>query len=194
MFDRYDRFDRRFDRFDRYKTIVYVGEQLLNGTAILLVDAYDYLQQAYNDNRQQESEPKLTVSSLWLLGNLTNNLQHHLEYSCASRKHGVLIYRSNANLASLLHKALYQFRQHKKKQPTNVEMLDALNSKILDQCQQFLSKHQAFCEDYSTIDIDKVIDDIYKSRDMESCILIVSIIFNIINSMTVPFILHFYVT
>ena len=27
-----------------YKTIVYVGEQLLNGTAILLVDAYDYLQ------------------------------------------------------------------------------------------------------------------------------------------------------
>ena len=74
-----------------YKTIVYVGEQLLNGTAILLVDAYDYLQQAYNDNRQQESEPKLTVSSLWLLGNLTNNLQHHLEYSCASRKHGVLI-------------------------------------------------------------------------------------------------------
>ena len=146
------------------KTVLYVGEELLNGMAVILPDAVDYFQQACNDNsldsqHQLGAEPK--VSSIWLLGNLTNALQQHLEYSCAARKYGVLMYRSGVNLAPLLQRSLYQLRQHKKKDPTNVEfqkVLDGINNKILEQCQHFLTKYHSFCEDYSTIDINEVIN------------------------------------
>ena len=77
------------------------------------------------------------------------------------------MYRGNADLASLLQRSLYQLRQYRKRdiqaEPTNIEVnkvLDGLNDKILEQCQQVLTRYQTFCDEYSTIDIDEVICDI----------------------------------
>lgn len=77
------------------------------------------------------------------------------------------MYHGNADLASLLQRSLYQLRQYRKRdiqaEPTNIEVnkvLDGLNDKILEQCQQVLTRYQTFCDEYSNIDIEEVIGDI----------------------------------
>lgn len=54
------------------KTVVYVGKQLLQGMALLLLDALDFFLEAYCDDDQQEPDSK--VSSIWLLSNLMSAL------------------------------------------------------------------------------------------------------------------------
>lgn len=100
------------------KTVVHVGEDLLQRKAILLPVAHDFFVEMYDDilasTDLQGTETK-TISSIWVLSNLTNALQHHLVYSCKARKYGTLLYRPNTDLVSLLQQSLFKLRQHEKK-------------------------------------------------------------------------------
>ena len=72
-----------------------------------------------------------------------------------------------------MQQSLFKLRQHEKKglqaqspqmvqsPPQKVGMddvLDDLNTKILDQCRSFLDRNEIFIDEYSTLDIDKEID------------------------------------
>ena len=96
------------------KTIVHVGEELLQGKAILLPVAHEFFSEKHDEILASidlhETEIKTTVTSLWVLSNLTSALQHHLAYSCKTRKYGTLLYRPNTDLVPLLQQSLSKLR------------------------------------------------------------------------------------
>ena len=87
------------------KTVVHVGEDLLQKKAILLPAGHDFFVEMYDDTLAstdlQGTETK-TFTSIWVLSDLTNALQHHLVYSCKARKYGTLLYRPNTDFSGSL--------------------------------------------------------------------------------------------
>ena len=91
-------------------------------------------------------------------------------YARKARKYGTLLYRPNSDLVPLLQQSLSKLRQHEKKvlqdQPPQTihsppqklgmeDVLDNLNAQILDQCQRHLGRDKMFVDDYSSLNIDK---------------------------------------
>ena len=161
------------------KTIVHVGEELLQGKAILLPIAHEFFSEKHDEILASidlhETEIKTTVTSLWVLSNLTSALQHHLAYSCKTRKYGTLLYRPNTDLVPLLQQCLSKLRQHeikgrKPQSPQTAQsppqklgmedVLDDLNVQLLNQCRRYLDKDKMFVDEYSSLNIDKEIDQI----------------------------------
>lgn len=159
------------------KTVVYVGEELLQRNALLLPVVYDYFSECLNkalaEVNLQGTERKTSLTSLWVLSNLISTLQHHLVYSCKARKYGTLLYRPRTDLTPILQQSLWKLRQHELKgnkiqppqpnQPTSNtlvmdQVLDDLNVKIQGQCQNYLAKNDTFINEHSTFGIDKEIE------------------------------------
>ena len=61
---------------------------------------------------EHEGQMTNTVTSQWILSNLTTALQHHLEYACKAKKYGTVLYRSNADLTLLLQQSLSKLRHY----------------------------------------------------------------------------------
>ena len=62
----------------------------------------------------QEPQELRTVSSRWILSELTVNFQHHIAYSCKVRKHGTLVYRPTCDVLALLSEALWKLKNVEK--------------------------------------------------------------------------------
>ena len=62
------------------KTVVHVGEDLLQRKAILLPAAHDVFIEMYDDTLASTDLQDKNITSIWVLSNLTNALQHHLVY------------------------------------------------------------------------------------------------------------------
>ena len=66
------------------KTVVYVGEQLLLRKAVLLPVAHEYFSDCLDeiladvDLNVQVTDRKMSMTSFWVLSNLTSALQQHL--------------------------------------------------------------------------------------------------------------------
>ena len=94
------------------QTAAAVGRELLNGNAMLLPDVQDWFR-AFAQQRL-DLEEKAKVTSGFILSNLIATLQHHMAYSCKTRKFGTLIYRPNADIVQNLARALWKVRQQGK--------------------------------------------------------------------------------
>ena len=176
------------------KTVVHVVEELLQRKAILLPAVHDFFLEKHDEIlatiNLHETEAKTTVTSLWVLSNLTSALQHHLVYSCKARKYGTLLYGPNTDLAPLLQQSLSRLRQHEHKclqaqspqmaqsTPQKLVMedvLDDLNANILDQCKRYLGKDKIVVDEYSKLDIDKEIDQMNPILWKAICMLMRSV-------------------
>ena len=172
------------------KTVVYVGEELLQGKAILLPAAHDYFLEQCDEIHAtidlQIAQAKTKITSLWVLSNLTSALQHHLVHACKARRYGTLLYRSNTDLVLLLQQSLSKLRQHEKKHSSDPtlqtvhscpqklgmdDVLDDLNAEILGQCRRYLGRDKTFLDEYSTLDIDEEIEQIYPILWKAVCML-----------------------
>ena len=66
------------------KTFVHVGEKLLKGKAMLLVDAHEFFMEKHEEILaalnllKPNNEIQTSVTSRWVLSNLNIALQHHL--------------------------------------------------------------------------------------------------------------------
>ena len=99
------------------KTVVHVGEELLQRKALLLPAVHDFFLERYDEmiaevSNLQGAEKNTSITSLWILSNLTNALQHHLVYTCKARKYGTLLYRPNTNLVALLQQSLSKLTEN----------------------------------------------------------------------------------
>ena len=111
-----------------------VGKLLLSNEAILLPSIHDYFVGYARDTilakGLQESQCMYSVSSRLILSDLISNYKHHIACSCKVRKYGTLVYRSNADLASLLSEALWKLRStsHTTSEVTNEKRSDTDSS------------------------------------------------------------------
>lgn len=95
------------------------------------------------------------------------NLQHHISYTCTTRKFGTLVYRSNSDLTIPLAQALWNQRNATPSisdpQPSETEKaadtntLQDLNTSIHSQVQYWLSRDKP--TDSNDINIDKWISE-----------------------------------
>ena len=92
-------------------TTVYVGEALLRQEGLLLPDVHNSFIQEINTHVSTDREQCFTAR--WVLSNLKNSLQHHLNYVCKIRKCGTLLYRSNGDVLVALTNALYKISRQK---------------------------------------------------------------------------------
>ena len=107
------------------------------------------------------------VRARWILSNLTVNLQHHISYTCTTRKFGTLIFRSNSDLAIPLAQALWKQRNTIPSIPdpqtpetgmaVDTNTLQDLNTCIHSQIQYWLSRGKP--TDTNDINIDKWISE-----------------------------------
>ena len=67
-----------------------------------------------------------------ILSDLTANLQHHIAYSCKVHKYGTLIYRPNADLASLLSEAMWKLQNAETTPDEKTEVTDSTDSSTTD--------------------------------------------------------------
>ena len=172
------------------KTVVHVGEELLQRKVLLLPAAHDFFLEKYDEILAtidlHEAEAQIAVVSLWVLSNLTSALQHHLVYTCKACKYGTLLYRPNTDLVPLLQQSLSKLHQHEKKvlqtqppqtihsPPKKLRMknaLDDLNAQILHQCRRYLGRDKIFVDEYSTLNIDKEIDQMNPTLWKAICML-----------------------
>ena len=91
------------------KTLITVGKMLLENQALLLPTIHSTFNKHAKDlvmvKGLQEPQELQTISSRWILSELTVNFQHHIAYSCKVRKHGTLVYRPTSDVLGLLSEA-----------------------------------------------------------------------------------------
>ena len=97
------------------KSAILVGEKILEQNAILLPEVYDYFNKMYADITMSQSIVGLntTVSSNWLLSELSAILEHHMAYRCSVRRYGTVLYRYGGDLLHALNVSLGQSRSTK---------------------------------------------------------------------------------
>ena len=168
-------------------TVIYVGEELLQRKVILLPVVHDSgcFHEILTEGDLQGIE-KTSVTSLWVLSNLTSDMQQHLVFSYKTCKYGTVLYRPNTDLHPILQQALWKLHQYEL-QPNKVQpdqpqnppsnalamdkVLDDLNVKVQDQYRSFLAKDAEFITDYNKTDIDKLIDQINPEIRKAICML-----------------------
>jgi len=114
------------------RVVVAVGRDLLNGGVMLLPDVHNlfnlYASELSSHLREEIDTSKL-VTSANILSNLKVNLQHHIAYSCKTRKHGTLIYRPNADIRPALLKHCGDYGA--KTLPRNAVVKQTLQSQMI---------------------------------------------------------------
>ena len=156
------------------KTIVTVGEKLLNKDIILLATAHDTFCQHVADAHDlvdievEQWNLKEVVTAQCLLGHLISNLSHHVAYSCRVRKYGTLIYRPNTDFVQALSKLLWeQRRTNAVQQPerpkkssndhTNITS-SVLNGLVHQEVNRHLEEEKIAPYDFDEVNIDELIE------------------------------------
>lgn len=173
------------------KVLLYVGEELLQGGALLLPDVYERFTTYRNEllkNTHFNEERKITA--MWVLSNLSSTLQHHIQFSCKVKKYGTLLYRPNSDLKGLLQHMLWRLRSKENdaasKQPLATPDLDMnkketflackrLNSLVLEQCKLFRTNYSTFADSYDKLDIQAIVSQINPELWESICLLTKSI-------------------
>ncbi len=84
-----------------------MGEEVLY--LLVVLDQFQgYATELAAASQLDEEGTVKSVSSTWLLSGLTANLNHHIAYSCKTRKYGTLIYRPTTDLLPSLQKAMWK--------------------------------------------------------------------------------------
>ena len=130
------------------KTLVTVGKVLFENRAMLLPSIHSiftkYAQDLIKAKDMQEPQELTTLSSRWILSELTAKLQYHMVYSCKVRKYGTLVYRPNSDLILLLSEAMWKLRNFESTQGERPEVsgctdqFDHINQLVLSQIRTFL--------------------------------------------------------
>ena len=93
------------------KPVVYVGEELLQGKIILLPVVRNYFSGCVHKiftDFDLHREENTSVTSLWVVSNLTSALQQQLVYM----PYSTLLYRPNSELLPVLQQALWKLCQY----------------------------------------------------------------------------------
>ena len=157
------------------KTVVTVGNVLLENRAMLLPIIHsmftNYAQDLAKAEDLQEPPELKSLSSRWVLSELTAQLQHHMVYSCKVRKYGTLVYRTNSDLILLLSEAMWKLRSIESasgERPgegvcadkPNTNQLDHINRVVHSQIKTFLAKDAQSPFEYGEITLDDLIQQI----------------------------------
>ena len=160
------------------KITIEVAEMLLNRKVALLCSIHDsicsYASVLIEKVDISTTDTLKTVTARNILSHLTSHLQHHLKYSCGTRKHGTILFRFNEDLIPCLTQALWKARQEQRRnQPplsnivstldyteSHKVVLERLNSKVLAQVKIFLEKYGTESFEHTKLDFNKIISEI----------------------------------
>ena len=145
------------------KTVVTVGKTLLLPKIHSMF--INYAQDLANTEDLQETPELKSLSSRWVLSELTAKLQHHMVYSCRIRKY---VYRPNSDLILLLSEAMQNLRNI---EPTSSETpgervridkpnTDHINRLVLSQIKILLTNDSHSPFEYDEINFDDLIEQI----------------------------------
>ena len=99
------------------RSAILVGETLLEQNAILLPEVYHYSHKTYADITMSQNMVGLntTISSNWLLSELSAILEHHMAYTCrcSVRRYGTVLYRYGGDLLHAVNVSLGHSRSIK---------------------------------------------------------------------------------
>ena len=97
------------------RMLITVGTMLLENRAMLLPsilsDFTQYAKDLIIAKCIQEPQELKSISSRWILSEVTAKFQHHVTYICKVRKHGPLVYRPTSDLLTLLSEAMWKLKQ-----------------------------------------------------------------------------------
>ena len=167
------------------RTVVHVGEELLQRNAILLPAVHDFFSSCQDEITAvvnlQGTERK---TSMWVLSNLSSSLKHHLVYTCKARKYGTLLYRPHTDLIPVIQQTLWKLRQHAIKsqaqqlqpqtqspEPTMDTFLEDLHVQIQDQCRRSRQRDYTYANEYTTLDVDEEIKNLNPDLWKAMCVL-----------------------
>ena len=93
------------------RMLITVGTMLMENRAMLLPSILSDFKQYAKDliiaKCIQEPQELKSISSRWILSEVTAKFQHHVTYICKVRKHGTLVYRPTSDLLTLLSEAMW---------------------------------------------------------------------------------------
>ena len=111
------------------RMLIAVGTMLMENRATLLPTiCSDFNQHAKDLTAAQgiQEPPELkSISSRWILSEITAKYQHHVTYACKVRKHGTLVYKPTSDLLTLPSEAMWKLKQvNLHVEPVRSEALD----------------------------------------------------------------------
>ena len=156
---------------------VHVGEALLNQTALLLPDVFDYFHEKLREITKVHSiifkqDVCNTVNSTWLRSQLSSLLEQHMAYRCSVKKYGTVLYRLSGDLVHALNVSLGQARYQASNIPamensnsgdfqtTMSEACLALNAKCHASIERMIKEDTANPHQIENIDVDKFISEL----------------------------------
>ncbi len=128
-------------------TSIFVAEILLQGESSLLLP----MVHTFFDKKVQElvgkhniniDEINVSVTSRWILSNLTISLAHHLSCACKVKKHGTSLYRTNGDIILALSKVLHKQKNCSTEENPTIATTEELSndSVLLDKAAECLNK------------------------------------------------------
>ena len=94
------------------RSAILVGETLLEKNTVLLPEVYDYFQKTYAGITMSQNivvqHGLNTISSNWLLSELSAILEHHMAHRCSVRRYGTVLYCYGGDLLHALNVSLGQ--------------------------------------------------------------------------------------
>lgn len=157
------------------RSAILVGETLLEQNAVLLPEVYDYFQKTYagitmSQNIVVQHGLNTTLSSNWLLSELSAILEYHMAYRCSVRRYGTVLYRYGGDLLHALNVSLGQSRtkNHPEKemdsdlqfQKTLSDVCHTLNAKCHACTQKMIKENQGLVPCIESLDIERCIDEL----------------------------------
>ena len=167
------------------RMLIAVGTMLLENRATLLPTiCSDFNQHAKDLTAAQgiQEPPELkSISSRWILSEITAKYQHHVTYACKVRKHGTLVYRPTSDLLTVLSEAMWKLKQvNLNVEPVRSEALDErvyvymymykqqwrpgsighINKLVHAQIDYYLGTRDHALQDYDELNVDEQIANI----------------------------------
>ena len=159
---------------------IHVAKELLKGRAMLLPRIHEefvrHLKQVTSSlpvdtcsNTEMQST-KSRQTSRWILSNLLDVLQHHVNCECKVHRHGTIVYRADLDMASILSTTLALqkpsvgpatvVQPHPECTCNHNDMLDDLNSRVHSLIDRLLREHDSQSYDYDSLNIEESVREI----------------------------------
>ena len=152
------------------EVVIYVGRELLKHRALLLPKIYTMLCKKAKDtvklyNLDCTTDVTSIVSTRWVLSSITASLEGHVQYHCAVRKYGTVIYRQSSDLHTELSHALWSSHRSPHGETEclvntpddETKLLEALNTRVHAQVKAFTAKDDT---EHSNFSIEHLINEI----------------------------------
>ena len=152
------------------EVVIYVGRELLKHRALLLPKIYTMLCKKAKDtvklyNLDCTTDVTSIVSTRWVLSSITASLEGHVQYHCAVRKYGTVIYRQSSDLHTELSHALWSSHRSPHGETEclvntpddETKLLEALNTRVHAQVKAFTAKDDT---EHSNFSIERLINEI----------------------------------